>query len=320
MLKSKFRLSGFIAAFFFMASLCGIFAWQSKLALDGLDRWVGRDDHRLPNIRQVPKHCRWAVIDRFIELQPLQNADAIVFGDSQIYARGATQEEIFYTHWLGEDAVVINFSFLAARIRDTNEIARELKRRNITAKRTLQNVNFTHFVDHDYGYKRNIFGNLPDTRFIPPYPKGLKKVIYSKPICAFQMRKIFTEDKLRTPLYRKLGDKFRKVSLRATYTDFDPAIFERKIDQDSDQFIGLASQTIFIANPFAYDKFEVYGFDENNLDVFAESFQTFCDKYAPQLTCLNKSKLITHEGFTDLIHMNARGHEALGMSLRGDMP
>ena len=116
----------------FLLVLLGTFSLQLKDALDGFDRWVGHQDHRLPNVRLVPERCRWTVIDRFIDLQPIEDADAFIFGDSQMFARGATQEEIFYTEWLGQDATVINFSFLAAPIGDMRKIADELNRRNIT--------------------------------------------------------------------------------------------------------------------------------------------------------------------------------------------
>ena len=136
-----------ISFLIFLLVLGGSFSVQMKSALDGFDRWVGHEDHRLPNVRLVPKRCRWAVIDRFIDLQPVDKADAFIFGDSQMFARGATQEEIFYTNWLGKDATVINFSFLAARISDMAKIADEINRREISVPTLLQNINITHFIN-----------------------------------------------------------------------------------------------------------------------------------------------------------------------------
>lgn len=301
----------------FLAVLLGLFCVQMKSALDGFDRWVGHEDHRLPNIRLVPESCRWAVIERFIELQPVKEADAFIFGDSQMFARGATQDEIFYTEWLGKDAAVINFSFLAASISDMRKIADELNRRNIKAPSSIQNVNISHFIK-----LKNVTvpGETEDTTprkrvLLPKKPNTLERVYKNQALCAFRMRKSFSQDSLRTPRYRKLLTSFSKVRLPEFFVNFDSEDFYASVPQHLGSFEAVSERPIFITAPMAYDKFELYDFDLSNLDKFSTAFQELCRKN-PGIECHDLTRSMTSEGFMDLIHMNAQGHKMLGEELK----
>jgi len=316
----------------FLAVLLGLFSIQMKGALDGFDRWVGHEDHRMPNIRLVPKGCRWSVIERFIDIQPLNEADAIIFGDSQMFARGATQNEIFYTQWLGETATVINVSFLAASISDMAKIADELGRRGITVPITLQNVNLTHFIkppgldenrvensDNAAVRLKRLAEQLNKRVLLPSRPSRLSRLYKNRYICAFQMRKEFSKETLRTPRYRKLLTKFSKVKLPDFYVTFYDKDFYDSVPRHIESFKNISPRTILITAPMAYDKFELYDFDIENLDKFAAAFQTLCDEHKT-IECHDLTQSITSEGFMDLIHMNAVGHKLLGQDLKQKVP
>lgn len=309
-----------ISFILFLAVLLGLFFVQMKGAMDGFDRWVGHEDHRLPNIRLVPESCRWAVIDRFIELQPVGDADAIIFGDSQMFARGATQEEIFYMQWLGENATVINFSFLAASISDMRKIADELKRRQIRVPTSIQNINISHYI------KLKNIAILGETEeatprkrvLLPRKPNALERIYKNQTLCAFKMRKSFSQDTLRTPRYRKLLPKFSKVKLPDYFVNFDSEDFYASVPQHIDSFKSISERPIFITAPMAYDKFELYNFDLKNLDSFSVAFQKICHENS-DIECHDLTRSITSEGFMDLIHMNAQGHRLLGQKLKSSV-
>lgn len=310
-----------ISFILFLSVLLGLFSIQMKNALDGFDRWVGHEDHRLPNIRLVPEKCRWAVIDRFIELQPVDEADAFIFGDSQMFARGAKQEELFYTEWLGEEATVINFSFLAARISDMRKIADDLHSRNVEVPRLLQNLNISHFTV----LEDNIVpGEITETKnpkasFLPNRPNAVESLIDNKMTCAFHMRKTLSEDSLRTPRYRKLLSTYKKVNLPTFFVSFDKDIFNEDVPPHIDSFKAISKQPIFITAPMAYDKFELYNFENKNLDNFAAAFEKLCAKH-PEIDCHDLTRSITSKGFMDLIHMNAQGHKMLSEELKRSVP
>lgn len=301
----------------FTAVLLSLFTLQMRSALEGFDLWVGHEDHRLPNIRLVPESCRWAVIDRFIDIQPVETSDAIIFGDSQMFARGANQEELFYTQWLGSDATVVNFSFLAASIFDMRKIADELHRRNVKTPKLIQNINISHFIK-----LKNVVvpgeseAVTPSKRvLLPERTKGLERLYKNRIICAFRMRKSFTQNSLRTPRYRKLLTNFSQVKLPDFFVNFDRNDFNESVPQHVESFKNISDNPIFITAPMAYDKFELYNFEIENLDKLSLAFQKLCRQH-PKIDCLDLSRAITSEGFMDLIHMNATGHKKLGETLK----
>lgn len=312
----------------FIAVLLGTFFVQIKTASAGLDRWVGHEDHRLPNIRLVPLDCRRSVVGRFIDLQPVDEADVLVFGDSQMFARGATQEEMFSTQWLGPESTVVNFSFLAASITDMRKIADELNRRNVKAPMSLTNINLTHYVK-PLGYvKPSDSGEEPFIQrikriivesnqrvLLPEEPRGISTIYTNRFACSFRMRKAFSNDSLRTPRYRKLLSEFRQVPLRDFYVNFDEDDFYETIPPNIEGIQNISERTIFITAPMAHDKFDLYGFDLSNLDRFSTAFKELCSNN-PEIECHDVLTSIDSEGFMDLIHMNAVGHKVLGAKLK----
>ena len=316
----------------FTAILLGTFSIQLKNASAGMDRWVGHEDHRLPNIRLVPLDCRYTMIDRFIDLQPVEEADVFIFGDSQMFARGATQEEMFSTQWLGTEPTVINFSFLGASYTNMASIIEELDRRNLKAPLSLTNINLTHYIKA-IGYVksdsledepliqkfRRFMAKLNQRVLLPENSGGLSSVFTNRFICSFRMRQAFANDSLRTPRYRKLLTEFRKVNLRDSYVNFDETDFFETVQEDIDKFENISERTIFITAPMAYDKFSLYEFDLGNLDRFSTAFEELCSNH-PEIECHDILTSINNEGFVDLIHMNANGHAKLGQILKDIIP
>lgn len=311
------RLPIIISFVLFLGVVLGSFIAQLGAAQKGFDRWVGHEDHRLPNIRLVPEACRWAVIDRFIDLQPVDKADAFIFGDSQMFARGATQEELFYTQWLGAEATVINFSFLAAHISDMRKIADELHRRDINVPIGLQNINISHFTKSRGNFVPG--GETPSSVekgiYLRERPKLFGKIYQNRLLCAFKMRKILIQDSLRTPRYRKLLTKFSHVSLPDFFMNFDNQKFNASVPQHIESFENISANPIFITAPIAYDELDHYGFEVSKLDEFDLAFKTLCND-RPKMECHDLTRLMTHEGFMDMIHMNAVGHRYLGQKLK----
>ena len=308
-----------LAFLVFFAVLACLFGLQLRSALAGFDRWVGHDDHRLPNVRLVDKNCRFVVINRFIELQPVQNADAYIFGDSQIFARGATSEQMFYRHWLGEDAVVINFSFLAAPISDLNAMARNLEARGFKAKKSLLVVNISHYIGEDISEKNYLSKEREQTILLPGPSSSVKRLYQNRALCAFRMRREFSRDNLRTPRYRKLLDTFKYLPLRDNFLDYDPVDFNRHVTGRLEILSKISDDGIVMTAPVAYDKLDHYKFDPAKLDAFSKSFQNICAPLEGTITCIDLMQSMTSEGFMDLIHMNARGHEMLGKNLKKEL-
>ena len=316
----------------FIAVLLTTFSVQLKAASAGLDRWVGHEDHRLPNIRLVPLKCRWSAIERFIDLQPVEDADLFIFGDSQMFARGATQEELFSTQWLGPESTVVNFSFLAASISDMRKISDELHSRDIRVPMSLTNINLTHYVI-PFGVPEPIdtedaslylkisrfFGQLNKRVLLPERPSRLSRLYTNRHICSFRMRKAFANDRLRTPRYRKLLPEFRQVSLKDFFVNFTENDFFKTITPNIENLERVSKRTVFITAPMAYDKFSLYGFDTDNLDKFSKAFKDLCSQHTT-LECYDIIRSINSEGFMDLIHMNAKGHARLGEVLRETIP
>lgn len=311
------NLTLLISFVLFIAVLGAVFGFQLNKAQKGFDLWVGHEDHRMPNIRLVPDDCRWAVIERFIDLQPVDKADAFIFGDSQMFARGATKDELFYTTWLGQDATVINFAFLMASISDMRKIADELDRRNIKTKTLFHNLNIAHYRIRKYPVGSKEAEQIAEINsiFESKLPDRLGTRQKSRAFCAFKMRKEFSRGTLRTPRYRKLPTKFTPTKLSPHYASFDKEVFFDSVQEHIKSFSDIAENPIFVSAPVAYDKFEFYNFDITKIDDFAQAFQELCREY-PDIECYDLTRLITSEGFTDIVHLNAAGYETLGQELK----
>ncbi len=303
----------------FLAVLLGLFSIQMKGALDGFDRWVGHEDHRLPNILQVSSSCRWPVLNRFMDLQPLENADAFMFGDSQIFARGATQDELFYTHWLGSDSIVINFSYFGGPIGDMHQIAEELERRGHKAKWSYTALNLTHFTTSLYAPSA---GETPSKShgILPEKPNALNLLVSNRYVCAFKYRNDFSNDQLRTPRYRKLTGDFKKVSLPEGYVDFKEKKFNYITRYYFADYPKIADKMVVASAPIAYDKFPSYGYDESKIKAYNVAYRKLCDTLKQPLLCFDMITKITSDGFGDLIHLNARGQKTLGEKLKQSFP
>jgi len=303
----------------FITILLGLFSIQMKSALEGFDRWVGHEDHRLPNILQIEKACRWPVVNRFMALQPLSKADAFIFGDSQMFARGATQEELFYSHWLGEDATIINFSYFGGPVGDMHQIAQELEQRGHKATYSYTALNLTHFTNNIHAPQVSEKPNVSDG-VLPKKPNSLSSIWQNRFICAFRYRKSFIGNELRTPRYRKLTGDFKKTPLPDSYIAFERKYFDRVVLFYFEDYPDIAKQMIVASAPIAYDKFPDYNFDESYLRKFEIAYSEFCNVIPAPLRCLDLVTKISSDGFGDMIHMNDRGHKALGEKLRQEFP
>ena len=303
----------------FLALLLGTFSLQLKSALDGFDRWVEHEDHRLPNILQVHSTCRWPVLNRFMDLQPLAEADAFVLGDSQIFARGAKQEELFYTHWLGPEATVINFSYFGGPIGDMHQIAEALKARGHKARFSYTAINLTHFTTSIYAAE---ISKIPSDQdgVLPRKPNGFTSLFSNRYICAFRYRKDFAKDRLRTPRYRKLTGDFKKTPMPDGYVNFREDSFQTVTNHYFKDYPNIAETMIIASAPIAYDKFSLYDYDPARIDSYNKVYAEFCADIKAPLVCLDLITKISSDGFGDLIHLNARGHKTLGENLRRYFP
>jgi hypothetical protein len=279
--------------------------------------------NRLVNLRILPKHGVLDAIDIYCSRLQANENNVIFLGDSQTYGYSRPPQDTCAAILQQMPAVrdaslsVHNLAIIDGRFRDSLQILKAFEHSGRKAACILLSTNPTHFVKAP--------PLMPDAEFYVPL-KFSGYSVFSSLIFAREnvfdltgvswrnMRKFHPVDLFDDLL--KSSETFVLSDVgRAYCTDLDP----RSVLPDLVDLINLsrknADRVIFYTQPRYYADYLKppydYGWNPKPVDdaVLAAARELNCD------VALDLSDAFPRDHFSDLIHLNQRGHEALAKTL-----
>ena len=275
-----------------------------------------QEEHRLLNIRNFPNKYRAEIERAFINSRLHPQKENILFVGTSFTWGYSWQEDAIYTYKIQEaiegSKNIVNLSCIGCSLEWKIDMLLRLDKMKVKAEKLIIEVNSSNV--------RNARGNLAKVRSLEA-TLSEKKVTISSSIPYMDF---FLKNPLGISVFPMIFNQYnyfqpdRKIStvpLPSKYYMLPDFLNENR--ENAERYIQLfahygnliANEVYFFISPIAYEAVSLTGHSEEDIRKTYNIFYAMCEEQK-NITCIDTYSFDDSDHFSNVTHLNIRGHKA----------